>query len=79
MPLRSGKKYLILHLCHSCNGGYYSNKKFDYKCSDCWDYCQKNGIMTVKEYGEKCEEWAINNTIDEVGRKFILKNIYISD
>ena len=79
MPLRSGKKYLILHLCHSCNGGYYSNPKFDYKCSDCWEYCEKNGIMTGTEFGEKCRQWAKDNIVDEIGRKFILRNKHISD
>lgn len=76
MPLRSGKKYLILHQCHC---GYYSHQSFDYKCSDCWDYCAKNGIMTTAEFGEKCEEWVKNNVIDEEGRHFILRNKNISD
>ena len=79
MPLRSGKKYLIPHICHSCNGGYYSNPNFDYKCSDCWDYCQKNGIMNGVEFGKKCEEWAKDNILDKDGCKFILKNRFISD
>jgi hypothetical protein len=78
MPLRSGKQYLILHQCQ-CNAGYYSHQNFDYKCSDCWDYCTKNGIMTGKEFKKRCEEWVSNNMVDEYGRNFILKNKHIAD
>ena len=79
MPLRSEQKYLILHKCYACNNNYYSDKNFDYKCSGCWGYCTKNNIMTGTEFGEKCEEWARNNVVDEDGRHFILTNKYISD
>ena len=79
MPLKNKKEYLVPHLCHCCNDGYYSHKKFDYKCSDCWDYCEKNGIMTGKEFGDKCRQWAKENIVDETGRKFILRNKHISD
>lgn len=35
MPTRSGKEYLISHECQSCppSQRYYSNKKFNHKCS----------------------------------------------
>jgi len=81
MPTRSGKYYLIWHKCHSCPGNprYYSHKNFDYKCSSCWEYCVKNGIMTSKEFGDKCRQWAKDNTVDEDSRKFILKNKNITD
>ena len=79
MPTRSGKRYLISHKCQACDAGYYSHENFDYKCSGCWEYCEKNGIMTSKEFGDKCRQWAKENTIDEDGRKFILKNKHISD
>lgn len=79
MPTRSGKGYLISHKCHACNVGYYSHKNFDYKCSGCWEYCVKNGIMTGTEFGEKCRQWAKDNIVDEEGRKFILKNKNITD
>ena len=46
MPTRSGMEYLISHKCQACDRGYYSHKNFDYKCSGCWEYCEKNGIMT---------------------------------
>ena len=71
MTTRSGKRYLISHKC--CQ--YYSNKNFDYKCGG----CQTNGIMTSKEFGDKCRKWAKNNTIGSWGRDFILKNKHISD
>jgi len=77
MPLRNGKKYLISHLC-KC-GDLYSNEKFDYKCSECFEYLTKNGIMTSKEYSDKCDEWVKNNTIGETGRLFLLKNKNITD
>ena len=59
MPTRSGKRYLIWRpgdLCDYCPGNtrFYSYKNFDYKCSSCWEYCVKNGIMTSKEFGDKC-------------------------
>ena len=84
MPTRSGKRYLIWRpgdLCHSCPGNprYYSYKNFDYKCSSCWEYCVKNDIMTSKEFGDKCRQWAKDNTVDEDLRKFILKNKNITD
>ena len=79
MPLRSGKRYLISHKCHCCNGGYYSHRNFDYKCSDCWNYCRKNDIMTTAEFGDKCRQWVKDNIVDEEGRKFILRNKHISD
>jgi len=81
MPTRSGKKYLIPHQCHSCPGEekYYSNKSFDYKCSSCWEYCKKNGMITSKEFGDKCRQWAKDNTVDKELEKFILKNKNISD
>ena len=79
MPTRSGKSYLISHKCSACNMGYYSHKNFDYKCSNCWEYCEKNGIMTSSEFGDKCRLWAKNNIVDEEGRKFIVKNKHISD
>lgn len=79
MPTRSGKKYIISHKCQACDVGYYSHKNFNYKCSDCWDYCAKNGIMNGVEFGKKCEEWAKDNILDEYGCKFILKNRFISD
>ena len=79
MPTRNGKKYLISHKCHACNIGYYSDENFDYKCSGCWEYCKKNGIMTNKEFGEKCRQWAKDNTVEEDVRKFILRNKHISD
>ena len=56
MTTRSGKRYLISHKCHTCDIGYYSHKNFDYKCSGCWEYCQKNDIMTSKEFGDKVLE-----------------------
>lgn len=77
MPIRSGKKYLIQHLCNC--GKFYSCKEFSYKCSGCWNYCAKNGIMTSKEFGDKCRQWVKDNTVDEIGSKFILKNKEISD
>jgi hypothetical protein len=77
MPIRNGKEYLIQHFCNC--GKFYSNKEFSYKCSGCWNYCAKNGIMTSKEFGDKCNKWANDNIIDEIGRKFILKNKNISD
>ena len=79
MTTRSGKRYLISHKCHTCDIGYYSHKNFDYKCSGCWEYCQKNDIMTSKEFGDKCRKWTKNNTIGAGGRMFILKNKHISD
>lgn len=81
MPLRSGKGYLILHKCYACKGTpkYYSHKNFDYKCSDCWEYCKKNGIMTNKEFGKKCKEWAKDNIVQESLETFIIKNKHISD
>ena len=79
MPLRSGKEYLISHKCCACNNDYYSHKNFDYKCSGCWEYCEKNGIMTGTEFGDKCRQWAKDNIVGEEGRKFILKNKHISD
>lgn len=81
MPTRSGKEYLISHECQSCppSQRYYSNKKFNYKCSDCWKYCEKNGIMTNKEFVQKCRTWARKNTVQWPLKKFILKKKYISD
>ena len=81
MPTRSGKRYLIGHKCHACPGEtiYYSHKNFNYKCSGCWEYCEKNGIMTSKEFGNKCKQWAKDNTVDKDLQKFILKNKNISD
>ena len=81
MPTRSGKRYLIPHKCQRCPAElqYYSHKNYNYKCSDCWEYCVKNGIMTSKEFGEKCREWAKNNTVDEDIRGLILKNKNITD
>jgi hypothetical protein len=35
--------------------------------------------MSGKEFSEKCEEWAKNNTIDEFGCDFLSKNKNISD
>ena len=67
MPTRSGKKYLIPHKCHGCDFDYYSHKNFDYKCSSCWEYCEKNGIMSSKEFGDKCRQWAKDNIVDEYG------------
>ena len=77
MPLRNGKEYLTLHQCE-CRK-FYSNKDFDYKCSDCFNYLSKNGIMTGKEFSDKCNKWVKNNTIDVVGRLFLLKNKNITD
>ena len=79
MPTRSGREYLIAHKCQSCDRGYYSHKNFDYKCSGCWDFCMKNGIMTSTEFGDKCRAWAKDNTLDDDGQKFILGNRNISD
>ena len=79
MTTRSGKKYLLPHMCNKCNKGFHSNPMFDYKCSDCWDFCKKNGIMTNKEFGEKCRQWVRDNVVDEYGRVFILKNKDIPD
>jgi hypothetical protein len=79
MSTRSGKRYLISHICHVCDMGYYSCENFDYKCSGCWEYCEKNGIMTSKEFGDKCRQWVKDNIVDEEGRNFILKNKHISD
>ena len=81
MPTRSGKRYLIWHKCHSCPGSsrYYSHENFNYKCSSCWEYCEKNGIMTSKEFGGKCRQWAKENTVDEDLKKFILKNKNFTD
>ena len=39
-----------------------------------WEYCEKNVIMTSKEFGDNCREWAKKTTLDEEGRKFILRN-----
>lgn len=72
MPLRSGKKYLKPHLC-KC-GELYSNKEFQYKCSECFDYLSKKGIMSCKEFSEKCEKWVKDNTIDDIGCNFLSKN-----
>tara|TARA_B100000795_G_scaffold254564_1_gene225563 strand:+ start:596 stop:1159 length:564 start_codon:yes stop_codon:yes gene_type:complete len=77
MPLRNGKKYLTDHLCTCKN--FYSNKEFDYKCSECFDFLTKNGIVSCKEFSDKCTEWAENNTIDKIGHDFLLKNKHISD
>ena len=77
MPLRNGKKYLKTHLC-KC-GNLYSNKEFDYKCSECFNYLSKNGIMTGKEFSDKCNEWVKNNTVDEIGIKFLSNNKNITD
>lgn len=77
MPLKNGKQYLIPHLC-KC-GNFYSNKEFDYKCSDCFNYLSKNGIMTSKEFSDKCNEWVKNNIIDKFGSDFLLKNKNITD
>ena len=77
MPLRNGKNYLKQHLCHCQN--LYSNKDFDYKCSECFNYLSKNGIMSGKEFATKCNEWVENNIIDEIGRKFLISNKDISD
>ena len=63
MPTRSGKRYLISHKCHACDMDYYSHKNFNYKCSGCWEYCEKNGIMTSTEFGNKCRQWAKDNTV----------------
>ena len=79
MPTRSGKKYLIPHKCHGCDFDYYSHKNFDYKCSSCWEYCEKNGIMSSKEFGDKCRQWAKDNIVGPTGKHFILKNKNISD
>ena len=77
MPLRNGKNYLKQHLCHCQN--LYSNKDFDYKCSECFNYLSKNGIMSGKQFAAKCNEWVQNNIIDEIGRKFLISNKDISD
>jgi hypothetical protein len=77
MPLRNGKTYLKSHTC-KC-GKFYSNKEFDYQCSDCFNYLTKNGIMTSKEFSNKCDEWVTNNKIDEFGRKFLIQNKNITD
>lgn len=77
MPLRNGKEYLKSHLCKCRN--LYSNKEFDYKCSECFNYLSKNGIMTSKEFSDKCNEWARNNAVDEIGGNFLLKNKNITD
>jgi len=77
MPLRNGKKYLKDHIC-KCKK-FYSNELFDYKCSDCFDYLTKNGIMTGMEFSNKCDEWVKNNIIDEIGSNFLLKNKNITD
>lgn len=77
MPLRNGKEYLTIHLC-KCKK-FYSNKEFDYKCSECFGYLIKNGIVSSKEFSDKCTEWAENNTIDKIGYDFLLKNKHISD
>lgn len=79
MPLRNGKTYLISHMCQSCDRNYHSNPKFDYKCSVCWGYCEKNGIMTGKDFGNKCIQWSKDNIVGPVGKHFILKNRHISD
>lgn len=79
MPTRSGKKYLISHKCHGCDFDYYSHKNFDYKCSSCWEYCEKNGIMSSKEFGDKCRQWVKDNIVGPTGKHFILKNKNISD
>jgi hypothetical protein len=81
MPLRSGKGYLIPHKCNACpcTPKYYSHKNFDYKCSDCWEYCKKNSIITNKEFGKKCKEWAKDNIVKESLETFIIKNKHISD
>ena len=86
MPTRSGKSYLISHKCNGANCRdmeqhlkYYSHENFNYKCSSCWEYCEKNGIMTSKEFGDKCREWARENTVDKDFGTFILKNKHISD
>ncbi len=79
MPTRSGRIYLIPHQCYSCDMGYYTSENFNYKCSSCWGYCEKNGIMSNKEFGDKCRQWVKDNTVDEDLRKFILKNKNITD
>ena len=50
MPLKCGKIYLKPHLC-KC-GKFYSNKDFDYKCSECFNHLAKNGFMSNKEFSE---------------------------
>jgi len=35
--------------------------------------------MTSKEFGDKCRQWAKENTVDEDLKKFILKNKNITD
>ena len=77
MSLRNGKEYLKPHLC-SC-GDFYSNKEFEHKCSGCFNYLSKNGIMTSQEFSDKCDEWVKNNTVDETGSEFLVKNKNITD
>jgi len=77
MPLRNGKQYLKFHLCNC--GKFYSNKEFDYKCSECFNYLSKNGIMTGQEFSDKCDEWVKNNTVDKIGSDFLVKNKNITD
>lgn len=81
MPTRSGKRYLKPHKCQSCpkESAYYSNEKFDYKCSECWNYCKKNDILGKKEFVKKCNQWVKENTVDEYSRWFILRNKHVSD
>lgn len=56
-PSQKRKKHLPSRLCYGCDFGYYSSPNFDYKSSDCWKYCKKNGIMKGGEFGKRCEGW----------------------
>ena len=72
MPLRSGKEYLVSHKC-VC-GKFYSNRQFEYKCSECFGLLVKDNYLGPEEFTAKCDEWAKNNVIlDQVVRNMVTK------
>ena len=85
MPTRSGKRYLIWRpgdLCDYCRAiqGFILTKTLIINVAHVGNIVKKMGIMTMsKEFGDKCRQWAKDNTVDEITRKFILRNKNISD
>ena len=63
MPTRTGKEYLIPHLCQHCRK-YYSNSKFGYTCSGCCEDFKTTKKTIDAEFIRKLNEWVNNTTLN---------------
>lgn len=68
MPTRSGKRYLVAHLCQKCST-FYSHDVFGHLCSNCAGVIKTTKIPRP-EFVARAAEWVKANTMDPDNVKY---------